>query len=49
MNSCTIKDISGRIDRSLLADNAQVISSQRMPLTYRFVLAENTYVEILKA
>jgi glucose-1-phosphate thymidylyltransferase len=49
MNSCQIKDISGRIDRSLLADNAQVISSQRMPLTYRFVLAENTYVEVLKA
>jgi glucose-1-phosphate thymidylyltransferase len=49
MNKCTIKDINGRIDRSLLADNAQVMSSQHMPLTYRFVLAENTYVEVLKA
>lgn len=49
MNGCQIRDIAGRIDRSLLADNAQVIATHRMPSTYRFVLAENTYVEVLKA
>jgi glucose-1-phosphate thymidylyltransferase len=46
MNGCVIRNIPGRIDRSLLADNAQVISSERLPAAYRFVLAENTYVEV---
>jgi len=46
MKDCVISHIPGRIDRSLLADNAQVISSERMPTTFRFVLAENTYVEV---
>lgn len=46
MNDCTISHIPGRIDRSLLADNAQVISTDRMPTAYRFVLAENTIVEV---
>lgn len=46
MNNCVIRNIPGRIDRSLLADNAQVVSSERLPATYRFVLAENTYVEV---
>jgi len=46
MNNCVIRMIPGRIDRSLLADNAQVISTERMPTAYRFVLAENTIVEV---
>jgi glucose-1-phosphate thymidylyltransferase len=46
MNNCVIHNIPGRIDRSLLADNAQVITSPRMPATHRFVLAENSYVEV---
>jgi glucose-1-phosphate thymidylyltransferase len=46
MNNCIIRHIPGRIDRSLLADNAQVVSTQRMPTAYRFVLAENTIVEV---
>lgn len=46
MNNCEIRYIPGRIDRSLLADNAKVISTERMPTAYRFVLAENTIVEV---
>jgi glucose-1-phosphate thymidylyltransferase len=46
MNNCIVRNIPGRIDRSLLADNAQVISTERLPSAYRFVLAENTYVEV---
>jgi glucose-1-phosphate thymidylyltransferase len=46
MTNCQIRHIPGRIDRSLLADNAQVVSTERMPTAYRFVLAENTIVEV---
>jgi glucose-1-phosphate thymidylyltransferase len=46
MDNCVIRRIPGRIDRSLLAHNAQLVSTQRMPKTSRFVLAENTYVEL---
>lgn len=46
MTNCRIHLIPGRIDRSLLADNAQVVSTERMPTAYRFVLAENTIVEV---
>lgn len=46
MDNCVIRLIPGRIDRSLLADNAQVVSTERMPTAYRFVLAENTIVEV---
>lgn len=46
MTNCQISLIPGRIDRSLLADNAQVVSTERMPTAYRFVLAENTIVEV---
>jgi glucose-1-phosphate thymidylyltransferase len=46
MDNCVIHNIPGRIDRSLLAHNAQLISTKRMPKTSRFVLAENTYVEL---
>jgi glucose-1-phosphate thymidylyltransferase len=46
MNDCEIRDIKGRIDRSLLAHNARVTSAERMPVTHRFVLAENSYVQL---
>lgn len=46
MENCVIHLIPGRIDRSLLADNAQVVSTEKMPTAYRFVLAENTIVEV---
>ncbi len=45
MKNCVIKNIRGRIDRSLLADNAQVTSATHMPDAHRFVLAENSYVQ----
>ena len=45
MKNCEIRNIRGRIDRSLLADNARVISAPHMPVAHRFVLAENSYVQ----
>jgi len=47
MKNCILKDVTGRVDRSLLADNAQVTSAAaRTPATHRFVLAENSYVQL---
>lgn len=46
MDACEIRNIRGRIDRSLLAHNAQVVHRNQTPDTLRFVLAENTYVEV---
>lgn len=46
MKNCTISNIKGRIDSSLLADNAQLSSTNHMPATHRFVLAENSYVQL---
>jgi glucose-1-phosphate thymidylyltransferase len=46
MKNCTIRNIQGRIDSSLLADNAQLLSASHMPATHRFVLAENSYVQL---
>ncbi len=45
MKDCEIHNIQGRIDRSLLADNARVSSTHHMPNAHRFVLAENSYVQ----
>ena len=45
MKNCEIRNIQGRIDRSLLADNAKVTSATHMPDAHRFVLAENSYVQ----
>lgn len=45
MRNCEIRNIIGRIDRSLLADNARVTSATNMPDAHRFVLAENSYVQ----
>jgi glucose-1-phosphate thymidylyltransferase len=46
MKNCVIRDIPGRIDASLLADGAQVTAAQRMPAARRFILAENSYVQL---
>lgn len=46
MNNCIIRDIPGRIDSSLLADSAQVVAAHRMPAARRFILAENSYVQL---
>jgi glucose-1-phosphate thymidylyltransferase len=46
MNDCSIKNIPGRIDSSLLADNSQVMSAEHVPAAHRFVLAENSYVQL---
>ncbi len=45
MKDCEIRNIQGRIDRSLLADSARVTSAPHMPDAHRFVLAENSYVQ----
>jgi glucose-1-phosphate thymidylyltransferase len=46
MKNCVIRNIPGRIDSSLLADNAQVESNARLPAAHRFVLAEDSYVQL---
>ena len=46
MKNCSIRNIPGRIDSSLLADNAQVVAATHMPAAHRFVLAENSYVQL---
>ena len=46
MKNCGIRNIRGRINSSLLADNAQLSSAEHMPATHRFVLAENSYVQL---
>lgn len=46
MKNCVIQNIPGRIDSSLLADNAQVQSAAHLPAAHRFVLAENSYVQL---
>ena len=45
MKDCEIRNIQGRIDRSLLADSTRVTSAPHMPDAHRFVLAENSYVQ----
>ncbi len=46
MKDCTIRNIPGRIDSSLIADNSQVTSAERVPDAHRFILAENSYVQL---
>lgn len=46
MCCCTIKNITGRIDASLLAENATLIQATHKPNTHRFVLAENSLVQL---
>lgn len=46
MKDCVIRNIDGRIDSSLLADNAQITSAPHMPAAHRFVLAEDSFVQL---
>jgi len=46
MNNCVIRNIPGRIDSSLLADHAQVTAAPHLPAAHRFILAENSYVQL---
>ncbi len=46
MKDCSIRNIPGRIDSSLLADNSQVMSGSHVPAAHRFILAENSYVQL---
>jgi hypothetical protein len=46
MNDCLIRNIQGRIDSSLIADNSQVVSASHAPAAHRFILAEDSYVNL---
>jgi glucose-1-phosphate thymidylyltransferase len=46
MRNCSLRNIAGRIDSSLLADNSQVTAAPHMPAAHRFILAENSYVQL---
>jgi glucose-1-phosphate thymidylyltransferase len=47
MKDCVLRNVPGRIDSSLLADNTEVASAaSRVPAVYRFILAENSYVQL---
>ncbi len=46
MNHCAIKNIVGRIDASLIADNVTVTRATTKPNTHRLVLAENSVVQL---
>lgn len=46
MKDCVIRNIPGRIDSSLLADYSQVTSADHVPDAHRFILAENSYVQL---
>jgi glucose-1-phosphate thymidylyltransferase len=46
MKDCIIRNMPGRIDSSLLADNSQVTSAQHVPDAHRLILAENSYVQL---
>ena len=46
MGCCTIKNIEGRIDGSLIAENVSVIRASGKPASHRLVLAENSLVQL---
>lgn len=46
MKDCSIRNIPGRIDSSLLADNSQLVSANHVPAAHKFILAENSYVQL---
>ncbi|MCU0476506.1 MAG: glucose-1-phosphate thymidylyltransferase [Anaerolineae bacterium] len=47
MKDCTLRGITGRIDSSLIADGSIVESSNKtVPVVHRFILAENSYVQL---
>jgi glucose-1-phosphate thymidylyltransferase len=46
MRDCAIRNIAGRIDRSLIADNSKLSAAAQVPAVHRFILAENSYVQL---
>ncbi|MEO0560870.1 MAG: glucose-1-phosphate thymidylyltransferase, partial [Chloroflexota bacterium] len=47
MRGSVLRNIPGRIDSSLVADNSTVEAANRhLPRAQRFVLAENSYVQL---
>jgi glucose-1-phosphate thymidylyltransferase len=46
MKNCTVRHIAGRIDASLMADNSTLTSAGHVPASHRFILAENSYVQL---
>lgn len=46
MASSSIRGIQGRIDASLIAEQVSVSHSSAKPMTHRFVLAENSLIEL---
>ena len=46
MKNCLIRNMPGRIDSSLLADNSRVTSAGHVPAAHRLILAENSYVQL---
>jgi glucose-1-phosphate thymidylyltransferase len=46
MCCCSIENIQGRIDASLIAENAKVVRATAKPFTHRLVLAENSLVQL---
>ncbi|MFW5708986.1 MAG: glucose-1-phosphate thymidylyltransferase [Chloroflexota bacterium] len=47
MKDCTLLNLPGRIDSSLLADNTKVVAaSSELPAVQRLILAENSYVQL---
>jgi len=46
MKNCTVRNIQGRIDSSLLADNSQLTAATHVPASHRFILAENSFVQL---
>ena len=46
MSCCSIQNIEGRIDASLIAENVKVIRAIAKPQTHRLVLAENSLVQL---
>lgn len=46
MKDCSIRNIPGRIDSSLMADGSKVLSREHIPASYRLILAENSYVQL---
>ncbi len=46
MKDCSILNIPGRMDSSLIADGSQVTASTRTPAAHQFILAENSFVQL---
>jgi glucose-1-phosphate thymidylyltransferase len=48
MEGAKIRDVEKRIDRSIIGKNAVITQTSRSPRTHRFILGDQSYVEIIK-